>query len=961
MRLPSLGSPFSGFWPGLGCALLVWGASLLGWTANLEGIALDAMFRARGPRDADPRVVIVAVDDAAVVRAGERTGAGWPLPRSYYGRAIRDLKRLGAKTIAFDVLFSEPGPDARQDLELARQCRAVGNIAQACAFQVPAQRVELSPNLPAAPLPARFALVSPTQQLPVVRRAVWATAPLPALSESAAALGHVNVFPEASGVLRRAPHLLRWHGQMFPSLSLATAAHFLGEKPTLDSQTSQIILAGRHIPLDREGLTLVNWIGAGEAYPKWSLNQLLDGQIPEAAIRGRVVIVGVTALGAFESRATPFAGGIAAVDFQANALDDILSNRLLKTVAAPISTLLLLGFPILCAHLTARRGGKSGWPIPVLMGLLLFSGWFGLRHDFYWPVATPLLGGALAFGLTSALGYRREWESLARFDAAASSLARGTTLLGAALGTSTRGTSARDETQLADIIRTTALETLDAREVFLITDDQIGDARALIAARIVQEKGQSWIFPISKNQEVLGDETLILRGQTLVAAPLQRSQTPENPTSDRQFCGALVAIGTRDGAAFSARDATLLETLAEGAALALENFRYSNALRGRIASADRELEGAYRLLAEQSAKLFAAVESIDAALVVSDARGNAAFVNAPAARILRDATPHLGQRVAQALSEGELEDFARCFESLSIQNADSNSTSGVGLDSVHLESIHLETARDSQLLAAQFTPLWSEENGFLGAMLVVSDVTAQRELERMKTDFVGFVAHELRTPLSTILGYTSLLETMAGRFSPEETRDMTQTISRHCRRMNAMISDLLDISRLESGAPLPIRRENFDVAALCTRLIDEQKTYLNPTPPRQIEMDCDMHPLFFAGDADRIEQVVLNLLSNAVKYSPEGGKITLWLQKTATGIELSVSDEGLGLSRAQMDKLFGKFYRTEDSQARGIKGNGLGLNLVKQIVEAHGGTIAVSSRRDEGEKGATFRVVLPDE
>ena len=338
------------------------------------------------------------------------------------------------------------------------------------------------------------------------------------------------------------------------------------------------------------------------------------------------------------------------------------------------------------------------------------------------------------------------------------------------------------------------------------------------------------------------------------------------------------------------------------------------------------------------------MESIDAALVVCDASGHAAFVNPAGARVLRGATPILGEPVAAALAAGDLEELAALFDALHFPEPQSPLPPGSEMATP--DATRLETTRGREILVAQFTPLWSDENQLIGAMLVVSDVSAQRELERMKTDFVGFVAHELRTPLTTILGYASLLHQAAGLFSADETRDMTKVIERHCRRMNSMISDLLDISRLESGAPLSIQRAWFDLDALCERLLDEQRNYLNPTPPIVLRLECEARPLEIFGDADRIEQVLLNLLSNAVKYSPDGGLITLRLQKNTQNIIVEASDEGLGLSGAQIEKMFQKFYRTSDSQARGIKGNGLGLNLVRQLVEAHGGNIEVSSRRD---------------
>jgi len=367
----------------------------------------------------------------------------------------------------------------------------------------------------------------------------------------------------------------------------------------------------------------------------------------------------------------------------------------------------------------------------------------------------------------------------------------------------------------------------------------------------------------------------------------------------------------------------------------------AESLKIQLAEVESELAIANQQLLAQNSKLLATVESLEAALVVCDASGVAQFVNPAAALVLRGATPILGENVEKALREGDQDRLSILYSTL---NAES-------------EAKRLEIRSDTRVLSAQFTPLTGEQGEFLGAMLVVADVTALRELDRMKTDFVGYVAHELRTPLTTILGYANLLDKGAERFSAPEIHQISEVLARHCRRMNRLVSDLLDLSRLEAGQDLYIDTVEVDLAALCHRLAAEQITFLNPTPPIQIEVVVPEIKVF--ADSDRLEQIVVNLLSNAVKYSPDGGRITISAQQLPRETELEIKDEGMGLTGEQLQHLFSKFYRTKDAQQRGIKGNGLGLNLVRQLAQAHGGRIEVSSGRDKGEKGATFRVFLP--
>ena len=128
-----------------------------------------------------------------------------------------------------------------------------------------------------------------------------------------------------------------------------------------------------------------------------------------------------------------------------------------------------------------------------------------------------------------------------------------------------------------------------------------------------------------------------------------------------------------------------------------------------------------------------------------------------------------------------------------------------------------------RILSAHLTPLISDDGRALGAMLVVADVTAERELDKMKSDFIGFVAHELRNPLTSILGYASLLQTASDKITQQQRGEMTEVITRHCRRLDRMVSELLDVSRLQAGRTITLRREAINLADLCQRVLNDQK------------------------------------------------------------------------------------------------------------------------------------------
>lgn len=250
------------------------------------------------------------------------------------------------------------------------------------------------------------------------------------------------------------------------------------------------------------------------------------------------------------------------------------------------------------------------------------------------------------------------------------------------------------------------------------------------------------------------------------------------------------------------------------------------------------------------------------------------------------------------------------------------------------------------------TPLHDDAGNIAGALVAFRDVTFEREVERMKNEFVATVSHELRTPLASLLGFSELMLT---RTLPEEkTREFLGIIHRESQRLNTLINDFLDLQRIESGR-VSYTLEPLDLAGLVREMA---ALFANDAQhPLTLDLPEDLPPPL--GDRDRIRQVLQNLLSNAVKFSPAGGEIVIAARATGDGgVEVSVSDHGLGIPAEALPKLFGKFYRVDSSDRREIGGTGLGLALCKEIITAHQGRIWVESRLGAG---TTFRFTLPVE
>jgi two-component system phosphate regulon sensor histidine kinase PhoR len=240
-----------------------------------------------------------------------------------------------------------------------------------------------------------------------------------------------------------------------------------------------------------------------------------------------------------------------------------------------------------------------------------------------------------------------------------------------------------------------------------------------------------------------------------------------------------------------------------------------------------------------------------------------------------------------------------------------------------------------------------------GTVTVLEDVTAFKQLDQMKSDFLNMVAHELRSPLVSIRQLNSvLLEGLAGPLQ-EKQQDFVKRTMNKIDALLGLINDLLDVSRLEAG-----RLVRQQVAVDVGKMIEEIAALMEPRAREQkIELTCslkDLKPIL--ADPKNIEEVLNNLLSNAINYSPDGGKVRVTARGIEQFIEIKVSDTGVGIPAEELTKIFEKFYRVKHPKTRHITGTGLGLSLVKGIVEAYHGSIGVESLPG---KGTTFTIILP--
>lgn len=291
-----------------------------------------------------------------------------------------------------------------------------------------------------------------------------------------------------------------------------------------------------------------------------------------------------------------------------------------------------------------------------------------------------------------------------------------------------------------------------------------------------------------------------------------------------------------------------------------------------------------------------------------------------------------------------------------------------------------EYGRQQMQQAVRISPL-SHEGVVIGTLTIIEDVTervsreaelqnqieersrllsseklARNEAERanrLKDEFLATVSHELRNPLNAILGWAHMLR--LGKLTPPNAERAVETIYRNAQSQAQLVADLLDVSRIISGK-LRLDMRQVDVIYIINAAIDSIRPAADAKSIRlQTILDPAAGPI--SGDADRLQQIVWNLLTNAVKFTPKGGRIQVRLQRINSHVEIVVSDSGVGINKEFLPHVFDRFRQADASTTRIHGGLGLGLSIVHQLVDLHGGSVNVHS---EGEgKGATFTITLP--
>ena len=237
-------------------------------------------------------------------------------------------------------------------------------------------------------------------------------------------------------------------------------------------------------------------------------------------------------------------------------------------------------------------------------------------------------------------------------------------------------------------------------------------------------------------------------------------------------------------------------------------------------------------------------------------------------------------------------------------------------------------------------------------VVVLSDITQLVELNQLRTRMIRIASHDLKNPLSTAIGYTDLVQKFHENELSEQTREFLSSVMRALNDINRITSDILDLEQLRSGVH---KRDKLDVALLAREVFARHAPDAAGKSQEYMSSIAG-HPVYVEGDHRQLSQALSNLITNAIKYTPEAGRISVRLREIESHVGFEVEDTGYGISKEAQDKLFTEFYRVRTEKTSDIPGTGLGLSLVKSIVEAHNGRVWLES---EDGKGSKFFIELP--
>lgn len=379
--------------------------------------------------------------------------------------------------------------------------------------------------------------------------------------------------------------------------------------------------------------------------------------------------------------------------------------------------------------------------------------------------------------------------------------------------------------------------------------------------------------------------------------------------------------------------------------------RFAEEVERQVQEKTAALERQMQNLQDEKDRVDSVIRNLGAGLVVVGVDGKIQVMN-PAAEKLLGLTQNDGKGVP--ISHVIKDEHLLALAKAPLSDNDDRLTK-----EIELKSLNDETRR---VLQASTAVIENEEGKTVGMVSVLSDITKQKELDEAKSKFVAHVSHELRTPLVAIdESLAILMREEAGRVSSEQEKFLS-IARRNIGRLSRLVNDLLDVAKLEAGK-LELRPRQFQMKELVHHVVETVTSWANERGIN-IEEKYPANEVSVEADPDRLIQVVTNLMGNAVKFTPEQGRITVevncnWNDSEISYepcVAISVQDSGVGIPKADQERIFKKFEQSKSASAEGVSSTGLGLTIAREIVTLHGGKIWVESREGEG---ARFAFAIP--
>lgn len=398
----------------------------------------------------------------------------------------------------------------------------------------------------------------------------------------------------------------------------------------------------------------------------------------------------------------------------------------------------------------------------------------------------------------------------------------------------------------------------------------------------------------------------------------------ENRVIERSTIGVLHAFNKRHGEDFIDEDVRLLERMARNVGSIIANLQM------------------YREVVEEREELVQTFEALSAGLILVSPEGRLSQINGTARAIFGVGAEAIGKDGREMLKSEPLWKL--------LDEVQQGTEGGK-------EEIPVSIKGADYIYEVQAASVKNEEAKDLGTVAIFNDITDIKNIDKMKSSFVAMASHELRTPLTAIKGFSStLLEGLdEDMYNKDDQREFLGIVVSECDRLRRLIDDLLNTSRIEAGESLQPNYTEFPVLPLMQKVVAVQQQASNK---HQVLLKVENElPASIIGDQDKLDQIMTNMLNNAIKYSPNGGDVIVHAKNEGDTVLLGVEDQGLGIPKDQLHKVFEKFHRVNNDDNRKIYGTGLGLFLVHHLVtDVHQGEIWVES---EVGKGSTFWVRIP--